>query len=202
MSYHDYRQAPLRPERLKMRKSTLFSSAAVIACAMVSCARASTPDAAIPNLASTQFGWELQGGIDFRPIPGAVAPISFDPAYPQRGEGNQRGVMERMSDAENPNLKDWAKQLMRKYNEDVLNGHRAFSSQSRCWPGGTPGQLLFPAEPVYFVQTPKEVWMFWQRQQEVRRIYMNVPHSRNPKPSWFGESIGHYENGELCVDTI
>jgi hypothetical protein len=91
---------------------------------------------------------------------------------------------------------------MRKYNQDVLNGHRAFSSQSRCWPGGTPGQLLFPAEPIFFVQTSKEVWIIWQRQQEVRRIYLNVPHSRNPKPSWFGESVGHYENGELVIDTI
>src|SRR5205814_4286401 len=98
--------------------------------------------------------------------------------------------------------KPWAKEVMRKYNQDVLNGHRAFSSQSRCWPGGTPGQLLFPAEPIFFVQTPKEVWIIWQRQQEVRRIYLNVPHSRNPKPSWFGESVGHYEGDELVVDTI
>ena len=89
----------------------------------------------IPNFASADFGWLLQGGIDFRPVPGKVPPISFDPAYPQR-PGNQRGVMERMSDAENPNLKPWARELMRKYNQDVLNGHRAFSSQSRCWPGG------------------------------------------------------------------
>jgi hypothetical protein len=144
----------------------------------------------------------LNGGIDFKPIPGKTPPVSFDPAYPQRGEGNQRGVMERMSDAENANLKDWAKVTMRKYNQDVLDGHRAFSSQSRCWPGGTPGQLLFPAEPIFFVQTPKEVWIIWQRQQEVRRIYLNQQHSRNPKPSWFGESVGHYENGELVIDTI
>ena len=34
--------------------------------------------------------------------------------------------MERMSDAENPNLKPWAQELMRKYNQDVLHGHRAF----------------------------------------------------------------------------
>ena len=49
---------------------------------------------AIPNFASADFGWLLQGGIDFRRIPGKVPPISFDPAYPQ-GPGNQRGVMER-----------------------------------------------------------------------------------------------------------
>jgi hypothetical protein len=158
-------------------------------------------NAIIPNFASVEFGWLLQGGIDFRPIPGKIPPITFDPAYPQR-QGNQLGAMERMSDAENPNLKPWAQELMRKYNRDVLDGHRAFSSQSRCWPGGTPGQLLFPAEPIFFIQTPKEVWILWQRQQEVRRIYLDVPHSINPKPSWFGESVGHYENGELVVDTV
>ena len=163
---------------------------------------AAAPKAAIPNFSFIESGWLLQGGIDFRPVPGKTAPVSFDPAYPQLGAGNQRGVMERMSDAENANLKPWAKEIARKYNKDVLDGHRAFSSQSRCWPGGTPGQLLFPAEPIFFIQTPKEVWIIWQRQQEVRRIYLDRPHTRNPKPSWFGESVGHYENGELVVDTV
>jgi len=34
-------------------------------------------------------------------------------------------------------------------------------------------------------------------------VYLNAQHSPNPKPSWFGESIGHYENGDtLVIDTI
>lgn len=183
-------------------KKQIFTGAAFVAAIAFFAAGAEAQNNAIPNFSFIESGWLLQGGINYRPIPGKVAPIAADPAYPQTGEGNQRGVMERMSDAENANLKPWAKELMRKYNRDVLDGHRAFSSQSRCWPGGTPGQLLFPAEPVFFVQTPKLVLMMWQRQQEVRRIRMNVPHSRNPKPSWFGESVGRYENGELVVDTI
>jgi hypothetical protein len=186
-----------------MSKFSLLCSAALVACAAFGIAgSAGAQNNAIPNFSFIESGWLLNGGIDFKPIPGKTPPVSFDPAYPQRGEGNQRGVMERMSDAENANLKDWAKVTMRKYNQDVLDGHRAFSSQSRCWPGGTPGQLLFPAEPIFFVQTPKEVWIIWQRQQEVRRIYLNQQHSRNPKPSWFGESVGRYENGELVIDTI
>ena len=32
--------------------------------------------------------------------------------------------------------------------------------------------------------------------------YMNVPHSPDPKPSWYGESLGHYEGDTLVVDTI
>jgi hypothetical protein len=31
---------------------------------------------------------------------------------------------------------------------------------------------------------------------------MNVPHSPNPKPSWYGESVGHYEGETLVIDTI
>ncbi len=185
-----------------MSRFAWLCGAAMAAMIPASAVNSAATDQNIPNFSFITSGWLLVGGIDFRPIPGAVPPISFDPAYPQKGEGNQRGVMERMSDAENANLKPWAKELMRKYNQDVLDGHRAFSSQSRCWPGGTPGQLLFPAEPIFFIQTPKEVWIIWQRQQEIRRIYLDIPHSKNPTPSWFGESVGHYENGELVIDTI
>ena len=47
------------------------------------------------------------------------------------------------------------------------------------------------------------VYMIWQRDHMVRRIYLTDKHSENVKPSWFGESIGRYENGDtLVVDTI
>jgi hypothetical protein len=28
------------------------------------------------------------------------------------------------------------------------------------------------------------------------------PHSENPKSSWYGESVGHYERDTLVIDTI
>jgi hypothetical protein len=50
---------------------------------------------------------------------------------------------------------------------------------------------------------PNEVWMIWQRDHLVRRIYLADKHSEHVTPSWFGESIGHYENGDtLVVDTV
>ena len=33
-------------------------------------------------------------------------------------------------------------------------------------------------------------------------MYLDVPHSENPKPSWYGELVGHYEGDTLVVDTI
>jgi hypothetical protein len=44
--------------------------------------------------------------------------------------------------------------------------------------------------------------MLWQMDQQVRHIYMDVPHSANPRPSWYGESVGHWEGDTLVVDTI
>ena len=102
-------------------------------------------------------------------------------------------------------LKPWAAEQMRISNEEVISGKRGvpFAAQARCYPGGVPGQLLYPAEPFYFIQTPKVVCMIWQRDHMVRRIYLTDKHSENVKPSWFGESIGHYENGDtLVIDTI
>jgi hypothetical protein len=161
----------------------------------------------IPNLASTSFAW-LSGADWFDPPPGTPGrgPIRQDPDHPFVGNigANGRQVTVRLGNYKDPVLKPWAAKVMRESNEEVLSGKRAvgFAAQARCYPGGVPGQLLYPAEPMYFIQTPKEVWMIWQRDHMVRRVFMTDKHSEVVKPSWFGESIGHYANGELVVDTI
>jgi hypothetical protein len=102
-------------------------------------------------------------------------------------------------------LKPWAAAEIQASNDEILKGVRdiPFTAQGRCYPGGVPGQLLWPFEPVYFIQMPNEVWMIWQRDHLVRRIYLTDKHSEHVTPSWFGESIGHYENGDtLVVDTV
>jgi hypothetical protein len=61
---------------------------------------------------------------------------------------------------------------------------------------------LFGVRPVYFLQTPKEVVIIYSGDAQVRRVYLNVPHSESPASSWYGESVGHYEGDTLVVDTI
>jgi hypothetical protein len=164
----------------------------------------------IPQLASPNFGWQTNVA-DWQEAPAGMGhgPIAPDPAHPflSNADANARGLQPtlRIGDTKDPVLKPWAAKLMQDSNEEALKGiHQVpFAAQARCWPGGVPGQLLFPFEPFYFVQTPKEVWMIWQRDHMVRRVFMTDKHSPNVKPSWFGESIGHYENGDtLVVDTI
>jgi hypothetical protein len=160
----------------------------------------------IPELASTSFAW-LGGGEWRDPPAGMRGPIKNDPAFPYNGNNDRVGqqVTVRMGNWKDPVLKPWAAAKMKATNDEVIAGIRQvpFSAQSRCYPGGVPGQLLYPAEPFYFIQTPKQVWMIWQRDQMVRRVFLTDKHSEKVKPSWFGESIGHYENGDtLVVDTI
>lgn len=165
----------------------------------------------IPNLASISFAW-LSDGADWLDPPAGTpghGRIKNDPDHPFIGNvdairlGRQPTL--RIGDYRDPVLKPWASQHMKETNDEALSGKLdvPFAAQARCWPGGVPGQLLYPAEPFYFIQTPKEVWMIWQRDHMVRRIYMTDKHSPNVKPQSFGESIGHYEgNDTLVVDTI
>jgi hypothetical protein len=165
----------------------------------------------IPNLASIDFAW-LADGADWMDPPAGTpghGRIKNDPAHPFLGNveaiRSGRTPTLRIGDAKDPVIKSWASQQMAASNEEALSGRLdvPFAAQARCWPGGVPGQLLYPAEPAYFIQTPKEVWMIWQRDHMVRRIFLTDKHSANVKPDWFGESIGHYENGDtLVVDTI
>jgi hypothetical protein len=161
---------------------------------------------AIPELASSNLAWQAFGA-DWRDPPaGLRGPIKPHPNHPYHGNLDGPGqVTVRIGNDTDPILMPWAARQMRESNEEILTGKRAegFMAQSRCYPGGVPGQLLTPAEPFYFIQKPTQVRMIWQRDHMVRRIYLTDKHSPILKPSWFGESIGHYENGDtLVVDTI
>jgi hypothetical protein len=167
-------------------------------------------DTAVPQLGSAGFGWQSNVAEWQDPPPGlGHGPIKDDPARPftSNAEGARTGTQptKRFGNAKDPVLKPWAAAVMQASNDEVLRGERdiPFAAQARCYPGGVPGQLLYPFEPLYFIQTPKEVWMIWQRDHMVRRVFMTDQHSESVTPSWFGESIGHYENGDtLVVDTI
>ena len=104
--------------------------------------------------------------------------------------------------ASNPNVKPWAKEVMKKDNEEVLNGKIAYTARSSCDPGGVPGYDQFGFQPHFFLQEKNKVTLVFAGDQQVRHVYLNVPHSLNPKPSWYGESVGHYEGDTLVVDTI
>jgi hypothetical protein len=149
--------------------------------------------AAPPDFSSNQVGWVgvNGGGPGFEPVAGLLPPVSSDPAHPFVPNGAGRQPTYRIADLTNPNLQPWVKEHMKKDNDEVLAGKIAFTARSSCMPAGVPGFMAYGgANPVYFVQTPKQVWMVYSGDAQVRRIYLDVPHSEHPKPSWYASRSG------------
>jgi hypothetical protein len=160
----------------------------------------------LPDFSSGNMGF-ASDGVEFFPVPGEkFVPVTNDPAHPFCGNrrmakcGNQ--ILPPIADIKNPILQPWAAGQMKRTNDEILSGKESFEAMSRCWPGGVPGMMLFTAQPGYWVQSPKEVTILYSRGPYQRHVYLNVPHSPNVTPSWFGESVGHYEGDELVIDTI
>jgi hypothetical protein len=141
-----------------------------------------------------------------KPVSG-IGPVTDDPAHPfynnevarQTGKASSYRVADLNNDA-GKNLLPWVQEALKKQNALALKGRNGETRQARCWEQGVPDIHEAP-QSLYFIQTPTEVVMV--QSGKVRRVYLNVPHSKNPKPSWFGESVGHYEGSDtLVVDTI
>ena len=185
--------------------SVLFGiGTTVLVGSLVADASAQTSNA-IPDFNMDGGVWRSRGGEFWVPVPGAPEPTGNDPAYPYIHNANARllGVEPtfRISDLSNPNIKQWAKDIMAKDNEEVRAGKTAYTPGSSCMPYGVPA-IWNSAGSFFFLQTPEKVVIFSETDRFARHVYLNVPHTDNPKLSWYGESVGYYEGDTLVIDTI
>ena len=183
--------------------SVLFGvGTAVLGVSLVAGAAAQTPGK-VPVFSGA--GWRTRGGEIFIPVPGAPEPTGNDPSHPyiHNVDARRLGVQPtfRISDLSNPNIKQWAKDLMKKDDDEVLAGKTAYTPGSSCRPYGVPA-IWNSGGPFFFIQTPKAVVIINEHDPFARHIYLNVPHAASLKPSYYGESVGHYEGDTLVADTI
>jgi hypothetical protein len=170
-------------------------------------APAMAQSASPPNFApDASTGWYAYNRQFIPPLSGP-GPVQQDPERPYvtndefRVTGRQPTAQ--LADLDNPILQPWAREIVRKRNELVRSGKPADPPHASCWPVGVPGFILRPmTQAMYFIHTPKKVVMILSSKQEIRHIYLTDKHSETVKPSWYGESIGHYEGDTLVVDTI
>ena len=159
----------------------------------------------IPDFYSNNVGW-IGIGNELEPPADGLGPVSSHPDHPyiNNAEAARTGAAAnfRVADISNPILKPWVVESLAAQNEVALSGAATFDQKTRCWPPGVPSFHLNPVLPIYFLQTSDEVWMMLEPNHEVRRVMMNQAHSDSPEPSWYGESVGHYEGDTLVIDTI
>ena len=159
----------------------------------------------VPNFQTSPLGWQHRFGGAFPEVPGSAFPTMQDPRHlhfnNEMARINNTQPNYRIGDVSNPNLKQWAKDAMKKDNDEVLRGKIAYTPGQSCHPQGVPAFTLAQG-PINIIQTPKKVTIIEESSQMVRHVYMNEQHPANVKASWLGHSVGRYEGDTLVVDTV
>jgi hypothetical protein len=143
----------------------------------------------------------FSGVYTHRGIPG-FEPLASGPTSLvnlKRREGNVGNNRQLVGDYHNPILKPEAAEIVKKFGEMSLN-HLTFDQpRNQCWPGGVPFELGNTG--MQMLQTPNEIVILYSQDHQVRHVRMNQSHPARLTPSWYGDSVGHYEGDTLVIDT-
>jgi len=107
---------------------------------------------------------------------------------------------ELVGDYTNLILKPHAAEIVKKHGEISLTGVPYPTPSNQCWPGGMPFVLYNIG--MQMLQQQEKITILYSNDHEVRHVRMNQSHSARVTPSWYGDSIGHYEGDTLVIDTV
>jgi hypothetical protein len=101
----------------------------------------------------------------------------------------------------NEYLLPWVVEALNRDELVSASGRTIATAHSLCYPEGIP--YVFGETRIQILQTPTEITMlFGGEQEQARTIFLNRQHPEHVTPSWYGDSVGHFEGDELVVDTI
>jgi hypothetical protein len=129
--------------------------------------------------------------------PGPVRNTSRLRTGPQAGVGNIRRLV---GDHTNPILQPWAAEVVKKFGEISLAGEGYPTPRNQCWPEQVP--FVFINYGMQVLQRPDKVTILYPFDHQFRQVRMNQSHAAPVTPSWYGDSVGHYEDDELVIDTV
>jgi hypothetical protein len=105
-----------------------------------------------------------------------------------------------IGDYTSPILKPQAAEEVKKHGEISLTGVAYPTPNNQCWPEPVP--YIFRDFGIQMLQQAHQITILYSQDHEVRRVRMNQPHPAQVTPSWYGDSVGHYEGDTLVVDTV
>jgi hypothetical protein len=106
----------------------------------------------------------------------------------------------RVGDDTAPILQPWAAEIVKAHGEKELNDGPALNPINQCRPGGVP--FVFYNLGMEMLQKSDSITILYVFDHEVRHVRLNQTHPAQPTPSWFGDSVGHYEGDTLVIDTV
>ena len=109
-------------------------------------------------------------------------------------------LIELVGDYSNPILQPWAAEVVKKFGEMSLAGVGFPSPRNQCWPGGVP--FVFTSGAIQILQQPDKIAILYAYDHQVRHVRLNQSHPARVTPTWYGDSVGHYEGDTLVIDTV
>jgi hypothetical protein len=61
---------------------------------------------------------------------------------------------------------------------------------------------ILQRQQVQLLQQKHQITLLYAEGHQVRRVRLNSKHPERVKPSWYGDSIGHFDGDTLVVDTV
>ncbi len=148
------------------------------------------PPATGPGPITNLSRWPVQ-----RPS-GAGGSVALPPAKTGISDYDQL-----VGDYNSPILQPWAAAVVKQFGEMSLAGITFPNPSNQCWPEPLP--FIYKKSTIMLLQWPDRVMLLYTGDgNQSRWVRLNQQHLSPLKPSWSGDSIGHYEGDTLVVDTV
>jgi hypothetical protein len=174
------------------RRNVLLLVTLAAAAAMPVFGRAAAPAVSIPDFSGTWAHPSIPG---MEPL--ASGPTSITNKSRRNGISN---TLQLVGDYTNPILKPEAAQVVKKFGELSLAHVGYPTPRNQCWPGGVP--FVLPTNGMQMFQQRDNITILYAVNHQVRHVRMNQPHPAVVTPSWYGDSVGHYQGDALIIDTV
>jgi hypothetical protein len=150
--------------------------------------------AAIPDFSGL---WAHPSWPSVDPPPSGPGPVR-NRSRLRTGESNGNQLV---GDDTNPILKPHAADVVKAHGKISLAGVTYATPANQCWPQPVP--YIFWTIGIQLLQEPNRVTILYSNpDHEVRHVRLNESHPAQVTPSWYGDSVGHYEGGTLVIDTV
>ncbi len=138
--------------------------------------------------ARTTFGYDLaQSG------PGPLKNLARRP----NGSGD---AFKLVGDYNNPILQPWAAGIVKQHGAISLAGNSYPDLSNECRP--LPPPYILRVAQMQMLQEKNRITILYIQDHQYRQVRLNDSHPARVTPSWYGNSVGHYEAGSLVIDTV
>jgi hypothetical protein len=154
--------------------------------------RPANSGASIPDFSGIWWHPSLPG---FEPL--ASGPTSLTNRSRRNGVSNYDQLV---GDFTNPILKPRTAEIVKNFGELSKKGITFPSPANQCWPEPVP--YIYKNFAFQIFQQPDKITIIYDQDHEVRHVRLNEPHPAEVTPSWYGDSVAHYEGNTLVIDTV